>query len=185
MSERDAVSVLGEVGDQVEHALDFGCNGDDPYLAPSRGNFAENVGARKVSGARFTWRADAGLRLRPLEVGADEIAFEMGRKHARRARRSRFPGNSHRVEHLAQRLGRARDGRRAESGHAEWGEPRGYPPDRVRPVERIRTRDSVDMDVDEAGDDEVTFEIASVTGTAGLDFGDVAVVDGDAAGSEQ
>ena len=125
-------------------------------------------GPEKSPARRFARRADAGLRLRPLELAADEVALEVRGKHAGGAGRARLARRPDAAEHLAQRRGRAGDGRRAECRHAEWRQPRRDPRDGVGAVQRVGALDAVHVDVDEARDDEVALEIAAVARTARL-----------------
>ncbi len=45
MPERHAVAVVGQVGDEIEDAVDLGRDGDNPDVATGGGDLIEDVGA--------------------------------------------------------------------------------------------------------------------------------------------
>ena len=106
-------------------------------------------------------RAQTRQRLRAPVFRVDEIAFEMRRQHARGPWRRRFAGAPHLIEHAAQRLGSAGDGRRTERRHAVLRKSFGNRRDRTSRcggIQRVDSLDAVNVDVDEAGHDVMSVE---------------------------
>jgi hypothetical protein len=112
--------------------------------------------------------AQARQRLRATEFRVDEVAFDVGRQHAGPAVRLRLAHTSHLAEKPIEDIGRARDRRRTERRDAPAREPLGHRRDRRFVIEHIRPRDAVDVDVDEAGNDEVAVEVDPDLARSGL-----------------
>ena len=158
------MAVPHQFGNQVEDALDLGCDGDDADVRPGRGDRVEDLAA----GERRRRARPSGVRRQtsgcaPLKIGIDEIALEMRRQHAggRRRARARAPRGSP-ASMRRSVVGPAGDRRRAERGDPVPRQPRRHRPDRITVgVERVDPFDAVHVDVDEAGDDVVAVEVAS------------------------
>src|SRR5690349_22157157 len=90
MAERHVMTVTHEIANQINRAVEFGGDGDDPDVRSRGGNLVENLGAGEFAIGRSSWQPQAIERLGTVVVGADEIALEMRRKHARGERRKLF-----------------------------------------------------------------------------------------------
>ena len=65
------MAVVGEIGNQVEDAIDLGRDGDDPDIGAGRGDHPQDIGAGEITRPGLARRADAGFGLRALEVTVD------------------------------------------------------------------------------------------------------------------
>src|SRR5215204_6150215 len=91
MPERYVMSVRHEIANQIERAIEFGSERDDPDVRPRGGNLRKDVlagpGAVRAGLRGFPatvrrgpwWAPDAGLGLSTLEIDVDEVAFEVRR----------------------------------------------------------------------------------------------------------
>jgi hypothetical protein len=184
MAERHAVSRGDQPGDEVERAVEFRRQCDQPHRGAVRvdhrddGRPGEGALVRqRLAGARR--QTQAAGRLRAVVVGIEEVALERRAEDAGRAgARRRHGGVDGRQEPL-ERLRGARYRRRAERGDAVARQRHGHAGHGVGAAEHVGAVDAVDVAVDEAGQDPlpVARDVIGRCAGVGGDLGDDAVLD--------
>ena len=77
------MSVARQHANEVERAVDLGCDRENTHIGPGRGNLTENFFASKLAFLPSTMRESQALaRLRAALLRIDEIAFDVRRQHA-------------------------------------------------------------------------------------------------------
>jgi hypothetical protein len=177
------MTVTDEVADQIDRPIEFGRDGYDPDVGSCCRNLIENFRTGELAVGRSSRQPQAIERLSAMVLRADEVAFEMSGKDARCGGRRPFRSGPADLCQQPPQHGRpAGNRRRTKCSDTKPRKTLRDRTNRIFSVERIRSLDAVNVNVDEPGHDEMTSQIElSVTPDARCNLGDDATVDGERA----
>ena len=184
MAERHPMAGADQPGDQIEGAVQFRRQRDQPHRGAMRVDHLDDGSAVEFPVvprglARPRREPQARRRLRPVVVGVQEVALEVRAEHPGRPGRPRGRGHVHGGQEPFERRRRAGHRRRAEGGDAVTRQRRRHRRHRVGPAQHVGPLDAVDVPVDEAGQDPspVAGDVVRGAGAVGADLDDGPVVD--------